>query len=141
MYRYNDLASFQSIIELVKRVMKTYILLIEDNQDIRESMAEILDLEGYEVITADCGQAGLNLAGKHIPDLIICDIVMSDLDGYSVYKALQKHSETRHIPVIFSTAKSEKSDRNKASSLGVEDYLIKPFNDIDLIKCVRKCLK
>ena len=121
--------------------MKTYILLIEDNQDIRESMAEILDLEGYEVITADCGKAGLNLAAKHIPDLIICDIVMSDLDGYSVYKALQKRSETRHIPVIFSTAKSEKSDRNKASLLGVEDYLIKPFNDIDLIKCVRKCLK
>jgi len=120
--------------------MKKNILLIEDNEDIRESMAEILDLEGYNVITADCGIIGLSLAEQYLPDLVICDIVMSGLDGYSVYTALKNDLKTKNIPVIFSTAKSEKSDRHKAAVLGVENYLIKPFTDIDLIKCVKQCI-
>ena len=121
--------------------MKKSILIIEDNEDIRDSMAELLDLEGYSVITADCGIAGLNLAVQYVPDLVICDIVMSGMDGYSVYNALQKDIKTKDIPVIFSTAKSEKSDRQKALVLGVENYLVKPFNDKDLINCVKKCMK
>jgi DNA-binding response OmpR family regulator len=120
--------------------MKKIILLIEDNEDIRESMAEILDLEGYTVITADCGNAGLTLALKNQPDLVICDIVMSGRDGYSVVKALQKDKRTQYIPVIFSTAKSERRDQLKAATMGVHDYLVKPFNDQELIRCVKKCL-
>jgi len=117
------------------------ILVIEDNEDIRDSIAEILDLEGYVVLTADCGITGLSLAELHLPNLVICDIVMSGMDGYTVYNSLKQKRQTRHIPFIFSTAKSENSEKLKASLMGVENYLVKPFNDHDLIKCIDNCLK
>lgn len=122
-------------------ISKKVILLIEDNEDIRESIAEILELEGFHVLTASCGGMGVSLANLHIPDLVICDIVMCDMDGYTVYDSLRIQQKTKDIPFIFSTAKSENSEILKANSMGVVNYLIKPFNDHDLMKCVDKCLK
>ena len=82
-------------------ILKKVILLIEDNEDIRESIAEILELEGYHIITATCGSTGLSLAEQHIPDLVICDIVMSDMDGYSVYNSLKVLQRQRVFHLCF----------------------------------------
>jgi len=120
--------------------MNEYILVIEDNEDIRESIMEILSLEGYRVLSADCGLSGLDLATEALPDLVICDIVMRDVDGYSVFNTLHKTIATKNIPVIFSTAKSERSERRKAMLMGIEDYLVKPFDDKDLLIAVKKVL-
>ncbi|HUH32952.1 MAG TPA: response regulator, partial [Daejeonella sp.] len=86
--------------------MKTSILVIEDNDDIRESTAEILELANYSVITADNGKKGVDLALKHFPDIILCDIMMPELDGYGVLYLLNKNPKTAAIPFIFLTAKA-----------------------------------
>ena len=98
---------------------KKTILVIEDNLDIREGTQEILDLTGdYDVITAENGKIGVELAIKHQPDLILCDIMMPELDGYGVLYMLNKFENTMHIPFIFLTAKSERSDMRKAMEMG-----------------------
>ncbi len=89
------------------------ILLIEDNQEMRENTAEILELANYKVVTAANGKAGVEMAQKEIPDLIVCDIMMPDLDGYGVLYLLGKNTSTAGIPFIFLTAKAEKSDLRK----------------------------
>src|SRR5690606_34936944 len=99
------------------------ILLIEDNQNVRETTADILTLAGYEVITAESGKAGVQEALSALPDLIICDIMMPGLDGYGVLHILSKRAETAGIPFIFLTAKSEKADVRKGMNLGADDYL------------------
>jgi len=115
--------------------MKT-ILLIEDNLDVRENTAEILELADYKVFTAENGKVGVELAKKHLPDLIICDIMMPELDGYGVIHVLSKHPETATIPFIFLTAKTEKSEIRKGMNLGADDYLTKPFDDLELLDAV-----
>lgn len=120
--------------------MKT-ILLIEDNLDVRENTAEILELANYKVITAENGKKGIELAKTNIPDLIICDIMMPELDGYGVLHVLSKHEETASIPFIFLTAKTEKSDVRKGMNLGADDYLTKPFDDVELLDAVEIRLK
>lgn len=115
--------------------MKT-ILLIEDNFDVRENTGEILELSNYTVFMAENGKIGIELAKKHLPDLIICDIMMPELDGYGVIHALSKYPETAAIPFIFLTAKTEKSDIRKGMSLGADDYLTKPFDDVELLDAV-----
>ncbi|MFN6944484.1 MAG: response regulator [Cytophagaceae bacterium] len=117
------------------------ILLIEDNLDIRENTAEILELANYEVITAENGKIGVDLAKKEKPDLIICDIMMPELDGYGVLHVLSKNPATAGIPFIFLTAKSEKEDFRKGMNLGADDYLTKPFDDIELMDAVEMRLK
>jgi CRP-like cAMP-binding protein/CheY-like chemotaxis protein len=112
------------------------ILLIEDNPDVRENTSEILTLANYEVITAENGKIGVDLAQKHIPDLIICDIMMPELDGYGVLHILGKKPETASIPFIFLTAKTEKADIRKGMVLGADDYLTKPFDDTDLLNAI-----
>lgn len=112
------------------------ILLIEDNLDVRENTAEILELADYQVFTAENGKVGIELAKKHLPDLIICDIMMPELDGYGVIHVLSKNEETASIPFIFLTAKTEKSDIRKGMSLGADDYLTKPFDDVELLDAV-----
>ncbi|MCB0697758.1 MAG: response regulator, partial [Chitinophagaceae bacterium] len=92
--------------------MKT-ILLIEDNTDIRENLAEILELANYKVLTAPDGQAGVTLAVQNIPDIIVCDIMMPILDGYGVIHMLQKNKDTVNIPFIFLTAKAERAEMRK----------------------------
>ncbi|UKJ06723.1 response regulator [Solitalea lacus] len=117
------------------------ILLIEDNQDVRENTAEILELSNYKVLTADNGKTGVEVALHEKPDLIICDIMMPLLDGYGVLHLLSKNKETASIPFIFLTAKSEKSDFRKGMEMGADDYLTKPFDDIDLLKAIEMRLK
>ena len=110
--------------------MKT-ILLIEDNKDVRENTAEILELANYKVLQAENGKIGVELAQQKIPDLIICDIMMPVLDGYGVIHLLNKSQQTAGIPFIFLTAKSERSDFRKGMEMGADDYISKPFDDID----------
>lgn len=121
--------------------MSKTILLIEDNPEMRENTAEILELSNYKVITAENGKAGVELARKNKPDLIICDIMMPELDGYGVLHMLSKSPETSGIPFIFLTAKAEKNDFRKGMTLGADDYLTKPFDDIELLDAVEVRLK
>jgi len=112
------------------------ILVIEDNDEVRENIAEILELANYKVVTAENGKVGTSTALKELPDLIICDIMMPVLDGYGVLHLLNQHTETYGIPFIFLTAKSEKSDFRKGMELGADDYITKPFDGIELLKAV-----
>lgn len=120
--------------------MKT-ILLIEDNQEVRENTAEILELANYKVLTAPNGKEGVELAKKEIPDLIVCDVMMPELDGYGVLRFLGKDPATAGIPFIFLTAKAEKQDLRKGMSLGADDYLTKPFDDMELLDAIEIRLK
>lgn len=120
--------------------MKT-ILIIEDNNKVRENAAEILELSEYKVLTAENGKAGVELALREKPDLIVCDIMMPVLDGYGVLQILSRHPEASAIPFIFLTAKSEKSDLRKGMELGADDYLTKPFDGIELLNAVEVRLK
>ena len=117
------------------------ILIIDDNLELRENTAEIIELANYSVITADNGKTGVELALKEKPDLIICDIMMPVLDGYGVYHLLSKHKETAGIPFIFLTAKSEKSDFRKGMEMGADDYIAKPFDGIELLHAIEVRLK
>ena len=117
------------------------ILLIEDNQEMRENTAEILELANYKVSTAANGKAGVEAALKEIPDLIVCDIMMPDLDGYGVLYLLGKNASTAGIPFIFLTAKAEKSDLRKGMSMGADDYITKPFEEMELLNAVDTRLK
>ncbi len=117
------------------------ILLIEDNKDVRENTAEILQLASYNVVTAKNGKEGVELAQKETPDLIICDIMMPILDGYGVLHLLAKSEATSGIPFIFLTAKAERSDLRKGMDMGADDYLTKPFDDIELLSAIESRLK
>jgi CRP-like cAMP-binding protein len=117
------------------------ILLIEDNKDVRENTAEILELAHYKVVQAENGKTGVELAQKNLPDLIICDIMMPVLDGYGVIHLLNKSQETASIPFIFLTAKSERLDFRKGMEMGADDYISKPFDDIELLNAVESRLK
>lgn len=116
--------------------MSKTILIIEDNNDIRESTAEILELSAYKVLQAANGKIGVELAQQHIPDLILCDIMMPELDGYGVLYLLSKNSDTASIPFIFLTAKAERVDFRKGMEMGADDYLTKPFDDIELLNAI-----
>lgn len=117
------------------------ILLIEDNLEVRENTAEILELAGFDVLTAENGKLGVELAKAEKLDLIICDIMMPELDGYGVLHILTKSPDTAKIPFIFLTAKAERSDMRKGMSLGADDYLTKPFDDTELLDAVEIRLK
>lgn len=117
------------------------ILLIEDNKDVRENTAEILTLAQYEVITAVNGKAGVEMAQKEKPDLIICDIMMPVLDGHGALHLLSKNEDTASIPFIFLTAKAERNDFRKGMEMGADDYLTKPFDDVELLNAIESRLK
>ncbi len=121
--------------------MKQHILLIEDNDEIRENTAEILELSNYKVSTAANGKAGVELAMNDKPDLIICDIMMPVLDGYGVLHLLGKNEELSSIPFIFLTAKSERTDFRKGMEMGADDYITKPFTDVELLNAIDSRLK
>lgn len=112
------------------------VLIIEDNQDVRETTADIVELANYKVITAEDGKVGVKMALKHLPDLILCDIMMPELDGYGVFQILNDNSKTASIPFIFLTAKIEKSDMRKGMNLGADDYLTKPFEEHELLDAI-----
>lgn len=121
--------------------MSKSILIIEDNKDIRESTAEILVFSGYSVCTAAHGKAGVEMAIAQKPDLILCDIMMPELDGYGVLYLLSKNPATNTIPFIFLTAKSERLDFRKGMEMGADDYLTKPFDDMELLNAIESRLK
>jgi len=120
--------------------MKT-ILLIEDNEDVRENTAEILELANYHILTAANGKEGVIQAKKHLPDLIVCDIMMPELDGYGVLHILSHDIKTATIPFIFLTAKTENTDMRKGMSMGADDYIPKPFEELDLLDTIRRRLE
>lgn len=112
------------------------ILVIEDNIDVRENLCEILALANYHVIDAENGKIGLELALQELPDLILCDVMMPELDGFGVMKILNKNPKLNHIPLIFLTARAEKNDFRKGMGLGADDYITKPFDDEELLSSI-----
>jgi len=116
--------------------MEKTILIIEDNNEIRENTAEILELSGYKTFTAENGKKGVEIALREKPSVIICDIMMPELDGYGVLHLLRKNKDTESIPFIFLTAKTERSDFRKGMEMGADDYITKPFDDTELLNAV-----
>lgn len=121
--------------------MSKKILVIEDNTDVRENIVEILELDGYEVHSASNGKLGVTQALDVLPDLILCDIMMPELDGYGTLKILNRNAKTHDIPFIFLTAKAEKNDFRKGMGLGADDYLTKPFDDTELLEAIEMRMK
>ena len=121
--------------------MSKKVLIIEDNDDIRENVIEILELAGYTVSGASNGKTGVEFAFKDIPDIILCDIMMPEMDGYGVLYMLSKNPETIAVPFIFLTAKAEHFDRRKGMEMGADDYLTKPFDDMELLNAIESRLK
>lgn len=119
--------------------MKT-LLIIEDDTALRENTAELLELSDYKVHTAPNGKIGIELARKIQPHLIICDIMMPEVDGYGVLEAVLQDAETSHIPFIFLSAKTEHKQIRKGMDLGADDYLTKPFEEEELLSAIESRL-
>lgn len=117
------------------------VLIIEDHQDIREGTQEILELAGYTVYAAPEGKTGVEMATQYLPDIILCDIMMPELDGFGTLYLLSKDERTATIPFIFLTAKSERADMRKAMEMGADDYIVKPFDDVELLNAVETRLQ
>jgi CRP-like cAMP-binding protein/CheY-like chemotaxis protein len=115
--------------------MKT-ILLIEDDAVIRENTAELLELAGFTVHTAENGQLGVAQALATKPDLVVCDIMMPVLDGYGVLQIFNQHAQLAGVPFIFLTAKTERTDLRRGMELGADDYLTKPFDKAELLSAI-----
>lgn len=116
------------------------ILLIEDNNDIRENTCELLELKGYAVIFAIDGKSGLASAKQNQPDVILCDILMPQADGYEVITKLKNDTATAHIPFIFLTASAEKKDEKIGYAMGASGYIRKPFQPDELFNAIARCL-
>jgi DNA-binding NarL/FixJ family response regulator len=113
------------------------ILIIEDQPQMRRNLAFILEMEKFQVFTAENGRQGLELLRKHTPDLVICDVMMPELDGYAVLQALRAEVATATLPFLFLTAKGDKPDVRLGMNLGADDYLTKPVGREDLLAAVR----
>ncbi|MAM30403.1 MAG: transcriptional regulator [Flavobacteriaceae bacterium] len=116
------------------------ILLIEDDTALRENTAELLELANYHVFTAPNGKIGIDMAKEYLPNLIVCDIMMPEVDGYGVLEALSLDEKTAHIPFIFLSAKTEHKEIRKGMDLGADDYLTKPFEEDELISAIESRL-
>lgn len=121
--------------------MSSVILIIEDHTDICENTAELLELAGYKVVTANNGKDGIESVRRHKPDLILCDIMMPQMDGYGVLYAIGNLPDVSGTPFVFLTAKSENSDIKKGIDLGACDYIVKPFENEELLRKVREKLR
>lgn len=117
------------------------ILIIEDNPEIRENTTELLELEGFSVISAQDGKEGLRYAREQFPDIILCDIMMPEVNGYEVIKQLKSNEATACIPFIYVTASGEKSEIKLAMDMGAEGYVRKPFEVKELMMAINKCLR
>jgi CRP-like cAMP-binding protein len=121
--------------------MSYKILLIEDNAEMAENISSILQLAKYDVTHAPNGKIGVDKAQQTHPDLILCDVMMPELDGHGVLHILNKDPETASIPFIFLTAKADRSDFRQGMNLGADDYITKPFDGLDLLKVVETRLR
>ena len=116
------------------------ILLIEDDKALRENTEELLELCGYNVTTASNGRIGIEAAIENLPDIIICDIMMPEVDGYGVLENLSNNEKTKQIPFIFLSAKTEHKEIRRGMDLGADDYLTKPFEEEDLTSAIESRL-
>lgn len=116
------------------------ILLVEDDTAVRENMAEILELAGYRVVQASDGRRGIELARSEHPDLIVCDIMMPEIDGYGVLHVVGRDPKTMDVPFIFLTARTEAADVRKGMELGADDYIAKPFDESTLLAAIESRL-
>ncbi|MFC5048077.1 response regulator [Aquimarina hainanensis] len=116
------------------------VLLIEDDSALRENTAELLELSDYEVVTAPNGRVGIEMAKEELPSVVVCDIMMPEIDGYGVLEALSKEKTTRHIPFIFLSAKTEHKEIRKGMDMGADDYLTKPFDEEELLSAIESRL-
>ena len=114
----------------------TLILVVEDEKAIRENLADLLEVEGYEVLTAANGRLGLELALEHRPDLILSDILMPEMNGYEMLTELRQHAGMAHIPFVFLTAKADRENMRAGMTLGADDYLTKPFTREEVLQAV-----
>ena len=119
--------------------MKT-VLVIEDNPELSENICESLELEGYRTISEKNGKNGFFSAKKTKPDIIVCDIMMPEMNGYDVFGALKKNNETFDIPFIFITASAEKNEISKGLNMGADDYLVKPFENNELLNSIKRII-
>ncbi len=117
------------------------ILIIEDNLELRENLQEILEMSGYLALSAADGKSGVELALKEQPDLVLCDVMMPQLDGFGVLNILSKRPETADIPFVFLTAKAEKDDIRRGMNLGADDYITKPFYKDELLSVIETRLR
>ena len=113
------------------------ILVIEDNHDIRENICELLELTGYETCQAPNGLKGVESAQKNSPDLIICDIMMPEMDGYETISAIRKNQKYKNLPIFAVTAKAMIGDRDKCIKVGASDYISKPVDTDQLLSLLR----
>jgi CheY-like chemotaxis protein len=116
------------------------ILVIEDNFEIRENTSELLELEGHEIVLAINGREGINLAKQHLPDIILCDIMMPEADGYTVFSELKDDKSTSGISFIFVTASAEQKEIRAGLEMGANAYIRKPFQMEELILAINRCL-
>lgn len=119
----------------------TRVLIIEDNLEILENTVEILELEGYATITASNGLEGIHQAQQHLPDIILCDIMMPEADGYEVLRTLKSNPETANIPFIYLTASVERKEVQAGFDMGAKGYIRKPFDSEELFKTIEDCVK
>lgn len=118
----------------------TKILVIEDEESVRENIVELLDAEGFEALAAKNGRMGLLVAHQERPDLILCDIRMPELDGYGVLTGLRSEPTTTSIPFIFLSAKAAKTDLSLGLELGAHAYITKPFTLVELLDTIEQVL-
>tara|TARA_R110002049_G_scaffold93395_1_gene230924 strand:- start:471 stop:848 length:378 start_codon:yes stop_codon:yes gene_type:complete len=116
------------------------ILVVEDNRTILENTSELLEMEGYSVITATNGKEGYSKVLKFLPDLIVSDIWMPEMDGFELLKTLGTHADLKNIPLIFFSARSEKKDIKKGIDMGAYDFIVKPSDLSDLLVSIKNCL-
>lgn len=112
------------------------ILIIEDEDDIRQTLQDLLEINGHTVLAAADGRAGVDLAQGHRPELILCDINMPGMDGYAVLETLRQHPECRDIPFIFLTALADRAALRRGMTLGADDYITKPFTEREILDAI-----
>ena len=117
------------------------LLLIDDDPNLILLVRDYLEFRGYEVITAENGRAALEVLEQETPDMIICDVMMPEMDGYSLVKAIRDDPKTSWIPVLFLSAKGQSQDRVKGLNIGADVYMVKPFEPEELVAQVESSLK
>ncbi len=117
------------------------VLVIEDNREILENTIEILELEGYSTLSASNGLEGIQQAQQHIPDIILCDIMMPEADGYEVLRTLKSNPETANIPFIYLTASVERKEVQAGFDMGAKGYIRKPFDSEELFNTIESCIR